>query len=557
MFAAALLVAMLTPPNTPLLAQRAALADLRTLRPHDQVFTRYVWNQWGVHEDAKQIALTLNYVSRAEVLYEPPVVAGGYLVRVDLRRLTIVDREEDLKEFIQTWEELAFDPFFSTLITPDTIGLLAKTKGLPKGIWGVDKKNKIWTGSDEAGWKEQDVLRLNGIHLDPFTEAELQQRTRSSAPVTHRDYVTNRMLSSIKGQGVYKQVFGGLYYDFSGIKKSNIKGVSDEDILFDSLGIGDSQKGVTAKVIYERTRTDRRVATFESQVTGKPRRVDMLETPAGWAWVTHDPGDQDIDAGQDPFRNLEEFKDRAREIIFVKRNELPGYALYGGNGELQESAPADVVADHEIPAPYTKNLEAGISCLRCHGKDDSNGYKPLVNDVINLTKSKRIDIFGDGTDPTKPPRDRIARLAGRYRGDPTKTLIRVRHDNMESVLRVTGPWKDGGDQTDIVQRTSKRYAAMWTDWKYSGVNARKALRELGVPSDTIPNAAEAFRLKVPPVFPPEENVGYIPEDVIIGALGEGLKVTRTQWMLVYSFAAARSLKGEPRVPDQRLQKTPD
>lgn len=542
---------------TPTDAQAAALADLRTLPASEAVFQRYVWSQDQYYESKQLVSLTVNYVSRAGVIYRPALVKGG-LVRVDLRR--IAPRVEDLAEYLALWEEFAFDPSFATIITKDQIEQEIKRGNIFADVLEVGRKKvlvrcKPYTldGVEQTSrWVS--TIRLTGRHLDPKTATELELLTGSLAPVTESRYFQFRALSTIKEDGVYKDVFSGLYYTLSKIqtaKEAGKKIGTDEDLLFETVGIGDVDKKLTAEAIFERIRSDQRVAVFRSKVTGKPRRVDLFPALSkgqggqGFLIVTHDIRDQDVDIATSPLANLANFVDAAREDIWTKSNGLQAFALFDGKGNLQEAAPDNVVRDSTIPAPHTNRLSGAISCIRCHS--DGDGLKALTNDVTKLLRGVgSLDVFGDldkkNLDKTIP--DVLDRLAGQYAGNPDKVLRRGREDYIEAILRATGPWKEDKEaQTGIGRITGKAYESLWNTWYYEPVGASKALQEIGY--DVPPKDAVAtFR----------EIVGKDPsglEDVRIGAISMGLEINRVDFALVYSFIATRARTNEARMAAEK------
>lgn len=530
--------------STPADAQALALQDLKTLPAEQVPFTRYVWLRRI--SQAKLGSLTINYVSRGAIITKPDPIAWGVLLRIDLRKYS--DSLEDIKEWIELWENFQFDPSFSLLITRDTIEQVRKTGVVLPGVEKVGKEKILLNrGEDKYVWV--DVIRVPGASVDPKVNDELVKLTGSLAPVVEHDYWTYRMLSTVKDEGLYSAVFGGLYYDFVGIKKSTDKGATDEDLLFEKLGIGDTKKGVTASVIFERVKSDRKAAMFRSGVTGKPRTVDILKSLLGVdeavLMVTHDISDKDNDIKRHPMMNLVKFEDRAREEIFTMRNGLHGFALFDGKGKLQDEAPFDVVVDHKIPEPYTKRLQGAISCIRCHGIDGSDGVKPFKNDVQTLLSVYNLDAFGDITDENKTIHETLMRLAGQYKLSPNKTIGRVREDYIEGILRATGPWKEAKDQTEVGQLSAKGYEQLWKDYWYTPVDAKQALYELGydVPKE---NVDEFFRVMCPPDRSSQINQ-IIPEDPRIGALRAGLSISRSDWGLVYSFVAARVKQSEAKL----------
>lgn len=548
-------------------AQALALADLKRVPVVDQPFQWYAWHQDGRIETAKMFSLTINYVSRANTIYRPVVIKDGnvLLSRCDLRRLA--PRPEDLAEWLLLREEFQFDPSFSTIITKDAIEQVIRSGTKFQQVIEIGKsKIHIHCKPYKIGEEEFDsrwvaAIRFRGRHLDDKVMEELETLTGSAAPIVESRYFTFRALSTIKDSGLYELLFGGLYYELSGIKKAKAVGkrkATDEDLLFEQVGIGDVDKGLTAEAIFERLRGDQRTAVFRSKVTAKPRRVDVLPSLSGrgnqgFLIVTHDLRDRDVDTGTHPLMNLAQFKDAAREDIFTKANGLHGFALFDGDGKLQDEAPPDVVKDHTIPSPHTARLAGAISCIRCHGTDGSDGLKPLVNDVQRLLKGPgALDIFGDiskgNLNKTIP--DTLDRLTGQYAGSPDKVLRRGREDYIEAILRATGPWDDDKEaQIKIGLNTAKRYEEMWVDWLYESVDARKALREWGYEVNAK-DAPAVLREYLTPDKASEVG-GITPEDVRLGALRMGLEITRMDYSLVQSTGAARIRQREARAKEKK------
>jgi hypothetical protein len=589
--------------QTPNDAVRLALADVQTLAPGVRCNIRYLWIQDGAKASLRTSSLALNYLSRASAIFKPLPVAEGHLVRVDLR--TYAPRDRDLREWFDFWEQLQFDPMFSLLLTRDTIAFAGKLlDNLPKRK--VTRTRKVtkpgpvrretriivhaggpYAAPDDSGrswpdmapgryeidleWKGPpveeditetveetavlgegvDVLRLNAAHIDPVAFVQLQELTHTLAPVVEHRYFKSRALRTIKDQGVFRTIFGGLYYELRGIRKAkDVLGAdtkaTDLDLFFEGLGIGSIKAGLSAEQLFDKLRSDQRLAVFRSGVTGKPREVDMFHTPAAkegnsWGAITGDVKDRDVDLGDRAFANLLNPRRQAREAIFPAATDLPEFALFNGQGALQDEVPPDVANDSTVPRPHTQRLEAAIGCLRCHYLDGSDGWKPLVNDVKRLLDG-RLDLFGDLSQGKNTfAADTIDRLAGLFGGDFSKNLRRNRDDIAEATLRATGPWDDGGDQTTIAKLAGQRLAEEFESYVYDLVDCQTALREIGLQVDRK-RAVETFRALVPPDLRSTFAGAYVPEDPRIGALRAGLSINRTDWALVYNFAAERAQK---------------
>ncbi len=590
---------------TPADAVVAAEADCQTLKG-EAPFYRYIWIEDGSLETMKAMALVVNYPSHATTVVRPtPVIAGNVLLlRVDLR--AYAPQLGQLEQFLKLWEDYQYDPKFSVLITKDVLGNLtypddkvpvvrvkktiqkkAETAApgepqwrtetrviphpggrfkipddtdryydnLPAGNYSFELKFKAkadpvaefvevreFAEVKLTDVKDVNLVRLAGYHLPVRQYADLVNRMRTAAPVVSHSYWMCRHLSTVKDDGVYAELYGGRYYDFMLFKRDQKKG-TDEDHILEGLGLGNVEAGETAEKLFDRLRSDQRVAMFKSKVTGKPRRADFLRSPTGRdgtgiVAITHDLRDKDIDVGQHPILNLLKFKDAAREGIFEQKNGLHGFWLTDGAGKLQDEAPPDVVADYMIPTPHSRRLQGAVSCIRCHGVGRDDGWKPATNDVKKLV-AKYNDIFGDVTKKNDAVPDTLDRLAGLYQGDPENRLLpRGRDDYAAAVLKATGPWPASKDQVDVVSLAAARIAKVWEDRNYTQVGPKQALLEMGIVCEE--KDAETVLRAV--LLPAVENaaLGIVPEDPRIGALKAGIPINRVDWDLTYGFAAPRA-----------------
>src|SRR5215471_1542770 len=490
-----------------------ALDDAEKIDAGSRPFLRYVYLESGKIEDLKALSIAINTVSRAPVLLRPWPV-GKILARLDLRMYA--PQDEDLQEWLGLWEEMKYDPLFSRLITKDE-------------------------QEEQPGHKRKAVLRYNSPALEP-AQAKLQYMLYTEAPVVGILYFSFRILSSFKGtEDLYNVVFGGRYYEFAGIRKSKNKKFTDEDEFFRGLGLEPP-----AATLFDRLRSDQRAAMKRSKITGKPRAVLFFHTPSGrettgWGAITNDIRTEDVDLGTDPVANLLNAKSKAKEAIFEKPNGLHVYALFDGDGKLLDFADSNtVVSDRTVPAPHVAVLQSCISCMACHEAAGGDGWQDIDNEVKKFL-AKRFDVFDDlsrGHKRRQP--DVIDRIAGLYAGDFSDNLRQARLDYSRMVLKATGPWpKSQKAQTDVVAVGVGYLVERTRGWWYDAVNAKQALRELGIdPGDTDP--AEVLRQAVPPDVRAEYG-GLIPEDARLGFLLEGLSVPRHEWAFVLSFAQERAV----------------
>jgi hypothetical protein len=539
----------LKPAPTPADAVAYALADVSTLPKGDQPFQRYVWIPNGDKKLAGAVNYTLNISwSRATPLIKSRIVAQGRLVRVDLRTLAPrADIEgKDFRDLFVQWEKLAFEPYFHITRTtedalPTNAKLIRSLDDDPTGSIRFKIEDKTWYKSpagrtyclnDKGRFEPQKLefakkenVAVAGSHVGLDQHVMLQGLTQSTAPVVRYDWFVIKSLTTLNG---------GIYYDLLGIEKKPAKGTA-LDAFFTKFGYDPKE---VAKL-----RADQRVAMFKSQVTGRPRRVDFFrgqgvrpDSGTGLGTITFDPSEEQIAAENDPIRNLLDFKSTASEVILERANGMHAFGLFNKDGDLQDSAPDNVVKDHTIPTPYPARLQSGISCIRCHNPVD--GWQPAQNDV-RLMLNGFLNVYDDLADKKGVATDVLDRLVGLYAGDLTKSLRRARDDYSDAVYAVTN------GQT--VPQAGATLANIFIDYQYTDVSAATACLELGynVPAD---KAVYYLNMVLPPLQ--RDVVGISPEDPIIGALKVGLKVQRYQWESVYAdaaFRAAQSRKEREKV----------
>lgn len=541
------------PPLTPGQAVNLALADARALPPEERCYYRYLFCPDGQFKPA---ALSLNMVSRNSVLVRPLPLAEGRILRADLR--AYVADEHDLEDWLDVWEDFQYDPWFALLITRAAVDFAATIDPNVKKQFPTKKKRKVvdcpvYRGADGYlyNWKyvyedvpdDFDVLRLVPAYLPQLAELEKLLHTR--APITSDAYFAARALTTVQNKGAYAQVWGGRYYDLRGIERSKKQGVTDEDLFLQHFGVK------SAKELYATLTGDQRAALFRSGVTDKPRRVDFFNVRSGRAWdfmgigsITHDLRDRDIDVDVHPVMNLIDFKDQAREEIFVGPNGLHVYAIFDGKGKLLDEAALDVVTDRTVPGNAAPKLQPALSCIACHEAEGSGGWRGMTNDVKLLLGDRRdtfgrprpdLDIFLDLRE-----KDRVKAvnlLASLYAGDFSTGMRRGRDDYAKAVLQAAGP--QGDDLADVARTATRALVERTRGYVYNLVDAGQALRELGIARRKDRKATEQLS-EVLGIEP--GAVGFAPEDPRLAALRKGLAISRFDWAFVYSFAAARAAK---------------
>lgn len=505
-------------------AMELAWRDIQTLPAERRALTRYLWVPSASLEDIKAVAFTLNALSRSST------IKGVWAVSESLLRVQLDDfapTVEDLAEWLTRWEDLRFDPAYSLLLTSDTFKLLGLQVFQTVRFRQV-KGAMVLDRIDIKELKAGDVARTNSVTTPNMLRLQLE--CGSEAAIVDARYFVVRTLSTIKDQLGSKEVFGGLYYELVGVDKKPAKGTA-QDAFLAKLG--------APKVV----KSDQRLAMFRSDVTGKPRRADFFygtevrpSVGAPLIFLTHDVKDGDIDNTRHPMLSLLNVKDAARELIATKPNGFQYYALFAGNGDLQDEAPPDVVVDRTVPAPHTPRLQI-ISCIRCHGSDD--GLKPMHNDVPKL--NVLFDNLGGGK--LFDLREQREQLDA-YKGEPAKALNRGRDDYAEAVLRAVGPWRNEGAQAHIVRAVSKHVGDLWNAYAYDTIGAEEAIAELLPNHSHGANAAAEFTRCIP-VDPRFRNAVGVPEDGRIMALKAGLRINRSDWAFVQGICQQRlTTKGQ-------------
>jgi hypothetical protein len=466
-------------------------------------------------------------------------VESCHSVRIDLRQLAPrADVEgKDFREILALWEKLAVkEPYFHiTRSTDDAVptnAKLIKDEKDPEGSVRFEHdgqhyfkspngnayihKNGEWQAT-KLQFSKKEAVAVAAAHVGLDTHVMLQGLTHSAVPVVRADWWIIKSLTTLDG---------GIYYDLVGIERKPAQGTA-RDAFFKKVG-------VDVKEI-ERLRSDQRTAMFKSKVTGRPRRIEYLQgisvrpdSGSGLVIITYDPSDAQVEAKNDPIRNLLDLEFAAQEIIAERPNGMHLYALFAANGDLQDSAPDNVVKDHNIPAPYTARLQSGISCIRCHNPFD--GWIPASNDVKKLLAGY-LDVFDDLSDKKGHVPDVLDRLAGLYAGDLAKPLRRGRDDYADAIFLATG----GESPSQIGAQLTNTFV----NYLYTDMDAAIAARELGY--DLPPDKAALFmNVILPPLQ--KDVIGISPEDPILGALKINMKVGRHQWEQVYADAAFRAMQ---------------
>ncbi|HYE70387.1 MAG TPA: hypothetical protein VD932_02565 [Aquabacterium sp.] len=534
-----------------------AWADLQTQPKHRWSCLRYVWVPSGDPERLKAVSHAINAVSHAPDIYRPADLGDGkglLVARLDLEKY--VPEDKDLREWLSIWEEFQFDPDLSLLLTKGMLKIAVENGRELKGA-GTVKRWKTFAGGrakrlvrsrEDIDIAVLDVdavelIRLPAEDTDQELLRALQDATGSQAPVVTDAYFVARALAQIQDKGVYKEIFGGLYYRLAGIKKA--KQGSDLDAFFESIGIGGN--GVTAKQVFAKIPSNQRTAIEKSLVTGHPRSIEFLHSPfgqfgrsTGIVAVTSDLADQDIDVDVHPLDNLVEFKATGKELIYERANGLHGYLALNGDDNLVDEVPSTgataIAEDHTITHKRPKRLQPAISCIACHEAEGPDGWQLVRNDVLRL-KRQGVDPIGNRHRFDRATREKLLAL---YTGDPERALKRGRDDYSLAVFRCTGPWKASKTQTDVVKHSASKLVQMWRGYFFDDVDATTVLRECRVQCDpTQAKDVLAELLATDPKAAVEvDGEPVVVEDWRLGHLRGGGTLNRTNWALVQSSVRA-------------------
>ena len=145
---------------------------------------------------------------------------------------------------------------------------------------------------------------------------------------------------------------GGEYYNLADVPKTKAE-------FLKSIG---ANEGLSEELL-----AARRAGMIESQVTGKPRVVQITNSLLGDLWTTFDIADNKVGVKNHPIYSLGDFIHDAEEIIWTRSNGMFGYVLFSADGIRQDDVPPEIAHDHTRPAPHTSRLESAISCIACHG----------------------------------------------------------------------------------------------------------------------------------------------------------------------------------------------
>jgi hypothetical protein len=471
----------------------AALADVQTIAPAERPFIRYLWSIDGDEGTWTAASWGVNYgVSLAATQVPPKSLAGGHLIRVDLRECL---RDADgLPRLLALWAHLAtLDPYFHV----KQLGLV----DVPR----FQHANGRWYTRDyRPRFAPAPHLGAAGKQLEAAIGCQ-------GAAILEARWFARMALSTLEG---------GMYYDFRGLTvgKTTLSG------YLRSRGVDEAS--------IARLRTGERAIMLISQVTGKPRAIDYMQgsgaqpsVASGRVFITTETKNANQAIESHPLYNVLGSRGDAFEVI-VEQDRRLEYTLFDQNKKLARSVPEDIAADHEIPSPHTRQVQPGIGCIRCHGKD--GGWRTFGDDLSSLLNHD----FGGGPAGTKTvlgpiadlsqadQTDALLRIKAAFGGNPADVLRGARDDHASNLFMITG----GQRPEAAAAALSTAYAAL----EYTAVTAETAAKEIGRPgskfSDVVP--------------------GQQPEDPLIGALRAGRPIIRRDWERVFALAAERANRNQ-------------
>ena len=552
-------------------AVRAAHADAASLQKAGVplAFARWIWIPSAEKEDWQAVCDTLVKITRTAAADTRPVLVGGILARVSLT--DYYPRLTDLQEILEQWEELRFDPWLSYIVVAQVLATFPQFRQARCRRWTCE-----WIDDGKGGWKWQrkfseqtlgdvknlTVERLNNGDAERAGYSKLQAACLTEAPIVSADYFVARTLDTIKrspeakkgdAKKVWEVVYGGLYYEFRGIRKVDKKLLGDKatdfDQLFFDLGIG--AKGENFKRLFARLGGgDQAAVLYRRRVNGKKCRIRWFSTPTtrptdsqSVVFVTEDLLDDDIGLDKDPIANLVDVEPAAYEVIFTGANGQLGYALYNGAGARLDEAAPDIASDRLVPNPHTTRLRSAISCIRCHGTEGS-GWQEFENDLPKILAG-RFAGYGDLTNLNEATAETLGRLRGQYSASNDRIaflLNDLRKHYARNVLAATDTWDRSaeGKQLDVVDLSSARISKMFAREMYDPATPQSALRRLGaVLVDTRKEAVTALRELVTRETAPRV-AGIVREDPRLLGLLSDVDENAFDFALAYSFALDRA-----------------
>lgn len=520
---------------TPAVANRMAAADARALPFDEKQCYRYFFTTDRSPEFYNTFAYSLNTsLSHATTLIKPTVLGDGWLIRVNLRDFW--PKDEDFNELIEVFEKLGeIDPYFhqrlvlekvedkEELVPADKPYYQTNAQGVKEGPFTHRRVTRqVKTKRIETSF----ALHLAGDDGDVKQAAELGTQLGSVTPILRADWFHYIISTANPAEN-------GRYYQFRKIRKSqkdaNGKVVKTAETLWLE------SRGVNYETI-QNIRTDQRIGMGRSQVTGKARAIEYFYSSSTRAaigpavvMITRDYNDGPIDVKRHPLKNLLNYKHDGTEAMAFLANGMIEFVLFDGAGELTDVAPQALVTDKHVPDPHPKNLQAPISCIRCHGPTDM--WMSAPNNVMTLVEGG-LNIYDDESSK-EDAKSTLDRLAGLYTGDLEDPLKIARNTHAKATSLVTNLM--------TIPQVAQKYSEIYRTYRYDPVTPQTACLETGYRVDAELSMA-AYQMVLPPL--PKNRFGISPETLTIGTLriwkpDNGLTVNRDDWEQEYGDAMLR------------------
>jgi hypothetical protein len=563
-------------------AEAAALAlddVLSNLHP-DVTTLRYLWaiDRSVGYELGQSLALNA-CISRSAILYRPWPLYGRLLYRIDLA--SFATDKQDLDNLILQWDALAdIDPYFHAnkfeiipsvpLVTPHIHVTPQPPPKPPSGFKRVLRGRYYLHPNGQHEflgnfWKTVPDTRPDPIkYFQPkgdlnrdfreFARSQIEKALHSQERGVVRKTLPNTPPTlTRKVKRILAPYAGQALVDLAILTKSEapilradwlvqvVSSSADDGRYYEFRGIVDSLGDVTAEEAFEANlgvdRADiQKVATLQSQVTGKPRSIEFTYGTAlrptvgpGFYSITRDLFDGSIDDDQHPLKNLIRIRFDGSEAIGFLRNGLQEFALFDGAEALAREAPPQLVVDRTVPTLAPTRLQTPISCVRCHARE--NGWLSCPNELRKLLKGPFLRVLGE--EKKFLSRADAEQLLVLYAGDITYPLVLARQTLGQQVFAITGK---------TVREGYSLWAAIFDKYWYELVDARVALIELGY----IPGADPVIQFGA--VIPPIDD-----ETPTIAALRSGLAVVRRDFESDYAELASRALLTDSAALLQKLK----
>lgn len=501
--------------STPATAVALAHADALTYSDEAPYF-RYLWFPTGEQQQHQAASYALNEIAnRSGVIYRPHSI-GWSVMRVDLSRLS--KDEKHLEELVELWERLrVVEPYFIHHAGKRVLEL--RHDGY---VRVRSDKPIVQNGTTyHQQWSNPSTLNLVhdfGGHVDRPLAEELADHCHTEIPIVRGEWLLRIMGSNING---------GLYYEFRGIAKSKDPKVTDFDLFMQTFA-GTTQRAV------EEAGSDARTATAYGELPKRPRTnvwgfgtsSQPGKGPPLWA-VTQDIADADrYDDAKHPILHALDAEFQASEAITTFHGlGLHAFALFDGRGNLVREAPTNVVHDYLAAHGSPPIIEGWWTCVRCHNREDHDGWRYDRNDIKALLEAG-FDVIDDLAEQDRLRA--VQEIARKYGGEPDRDVQLARDAYSAAILRASG----GLD----VREASAALTYVDDYWR-APVTAAVACSDLGisVPEDGDAAAILKTYLFDEPRGPPVVRI----VDARLALLAAGRQITRVDWEDVYLRAAER------------------